>query len=201
MSKLDYEYKILFLGDSTVGKTSLLVRYVDDCYKPGQPTVGIDVRYKYLEKDNKQIKLNIWDTAGQERFQGLSKNYLNGADGVIFVVDTTKEKTFEDLKSIIKNIKPELSPEAAMIIVENKTDLIDYSEVSKEELEKYANENNMQIFSASAKTGEGVEEFFNALIEKLINNKNIGIAKPDEDIESNFKLDRKTTAKKKKCFC
>ena len=116
-------------------------------------------------------------------------------------MDTTKEKTFEDLKSIIKNIKPELSPEAAMIIVENKTDLKDDSEVSKEELEKYANENNMPIFSASAKTGEGVEEFFNALIEKLINNKNIGIPKPDEDIESNFKLDRKTTAKKKKCFC
>ena len=147
MSKLDYEYKILFLGDSTVGKTSLLVRYVDKYYKSGTPTVGIDVRYKFLEKNNKKIKLNIWDTAGQERFQGLSKNYLRGANGVIFVIDITKEKSFDDLKIIWDNVKNDLPREVEMIIIENKIDLEDDREVSKEKLAKYGEDNNIDIFT------------------------------------------------------
>ena len=206
MSKLDYEYKILFLGVSTVGKTSLLVRYVDKNYKIGTPTVGIDVRYKFLEKNKKKIKLNIWDTAGQERFQGLAKNYLRGANGVIFVIDITKEKSFDDLKIILDNVKPDLSSEVQMIIVENKIDLEEDRSVSKEKLVQFAQDNNMEIFSASAKTGQGVENFFNVLIEKLFNNENIGKIHNDEESEINnegkIKLEKHIVkSEKKKCTC
>ena len=206
MSKLDYEYKILFLGVSTVGKTSLLVRYVDKNYKIGTPTVGIDVRYKFLEKNKKKIKLNIWDTAGQERFQGLAKNYLRGANGVIFVIDITKEKSFDDLKIILDNVKHDLSSEVQMIIVENKIDLEEDRSVSKEKLAQFAQDNNMEIFSASAKTGKGVENFFNVLIEKIFNNENIGKINNDEeseiDNEGKIKLDKhKVKSEKKKCLC
>ena len=150
--------------------------------------------------------MNIWDTAGQERFQGLAKNYLRGANGVIFVIDITKEKSFDDLKIILDNVKHDLSSEVQMIIVENKIDLEEDRSVSKEKLAQFAQDNNMEIFSASAKTGKGVENFFNVLIEKIFNNENIGKINNDEeseiDNEGKIKLDKhKVKSEKKKCLC
>ena len=150
--------------------------------------------------------MNIWDTAGQERFQGLAKNYLRGANGVIFVIDITKEKSFDDLKIILDNVKHDLSSEVQMIIVENKIDLEEDRAVTKEKLAQFAQDNNMKIFSASAKTGQGVENFFNVLIEKLFNNKNIGKINNDEESEINnegkIKLEKyKVKSQKKKCPC
>jgi Ras-related protein Rab-18 len=69
--KIEYSYKILFLGDSTVGKTSLLIRYLEKKFDNSMPTLGVDVRYKYIQYENKNIKLDLWDTAGQERFKSI----------------------------------------------------------------------------------------------------------------------------------
>jgi small GTP-binding protein len=203
----DVVYKLLLLGESNVGKTSIILRYIEDKFEESNiSTCGIDLKCKYVSCDNKKIKLNIWDTAGQERFQGLAKNYLRGANGVIFVIDITKEKSFDDLKIILDNVKHDLSSEVQMIIVENKIDLEEDRSVSKEKLAQFAQDNNMEIFSASAKTGKGVENFFNVLIEKLFNNENIGKINNDEeseiDKEGKIKLDKhKVKSEKKKCLC
>ena len=109
MSKMDLNYKLLFLGESNVGKTSLLLRYADDVFENSLPTVGIDVKYKYLTYDNKKIRLDIWDTAGQERFRGIAQNYFRGANGIIFVFDITNKESFNKLRVWLSDVKPKKS--------------------------------------------------------------------------------------------
>ena len=114
-TKLDYQYKYLFLGDTNVGKTSLLIRYTESIFDPESlPTLGVDVRYKYVTLENKRIRLDIWDTAGQERFKMITKNYLNGANGIIFVYDITSKDTFDKLKLWIKEAESNVSPDTEM---------------------------------------------------------------------------------------
>ena len=212
MKKPDFEYKILFLGDSCVGKTSLLARYVDDIFEGGVPTVGIDVRYKYIDYENKRLKLDIWDTAGQERFKGISKNYFNGANGLIGVVDITQKQSFENLKIILSSAKENLSSKIEIIIVENKIDLENERQIAEKSIKEYAERKNLEIFRASAKTGEGVEDFFMALIKKLFNNKSIGKVEFDNDNDddeynykkNSFSIQRHSNdskKNKKKCIC
>ena len=190
MKKPDLEYKILFFGDTCVGKTSLLVRYVDDKFEVGVSTIGVDVRYKYIDYENKRIKLDIWDTAGQEKFKGIAKNYLNGANGVIGVFDITQKISFDNLKLILSSIKEELSSKVEIIIVENKIDLEKDRKVSEKAINEFGEKKNLEIFKASAKTGEGVEDFFMALFKKLYSNKSIGkveFDEEDDDDEDNYK--------------
>ena len=130
-TKLDFQYKILFLGDTSVGKTSLLIRYTDNKFDADSlPTLGVDVRYKYLCLEKKKIRLDIWDSAGQERFKNLTKNYFRGANGIIFVCDITNKNTFEILKEWLNEVQNDVSKETEMIIVGNKIDLNEKREVN-----------------------------------------------------------------------
>ena len=181
-SKLDYQYKLLFLGDTSVGKTSLLIRYTDDLFdSESLPTLGVDVRYKYVTLENKKIRLDIWDTAGQERFKNITKNYLHGANGIFFVCDITCANTLEILKTWINEAKMNVSPETEMVIVGNKIDLNDKREIKTESIKKLGEKYQIKVFETSAKTGEGVEDIFIYLTKKLFENKNIGQVLPGED--------------------
>ena len=181
-TKLDFQYKYLFLGDTSVGKTSLLIRYSDNTFdSESLPTLGVDVRYKYVTLEDKKIRLDMWDSAGQERFKNITKNYLNGANGIIFVCDITSKNSFEVLKSWLNNAKELAAPETEMIIVGNKIDLNASRQVSFELLKEFGKKHNIEAFETSAKTGEGVEEIFSALTRKLFQNKNIGKILPGED--------------------
>ena len=205
--KIEYSYKILFLGDSTVGKTSLLIRYLEKKFDNSMPTLGVDVRYKYLKYENKNIKLDLWDTAGQERFKAIISTYYKGAQGAIFIFDITNNRSFEKMKILIEEIKKEL-PDIKMIILENKIDLEDEREVSRELIEEYQNSTNIEIIKTSSKTGEGIEEAFLAIVKELFNDKKIGLVTEDEDEQSSinktnsFRLSNKTVnRRKKKCNC
>ena len=102
----DRIYKILLLGDTNVGKTSLLLRYTDnDFNSEGISTLGVDVRNKFITYQRKKIRLDIWDTAGQERFKGLSKSYIKGGHGFIFVFSLTDKNSFYNLKNWINDVK------------------------------------------------------------------------------------------------
>ena len=181
MSNLDLHYKLLFLGDTSVGKTSLLLRYTEDTFDSSLPTVGVDVKYKYLSYENKKIRLDIWDTAGQERFRGIAKNYFRGAHGFIFVFDITKKDTFNKLKVWMNDAKQNMRSGAEMVIAANKNDLEKKREVSKETIKEFGDKNNIEIFSTSAKTGEGVGEMITNLVSKLYNNKSIGNIEEDDE--------------------
>ena len=181
MSKLDLHYKLLFLGETSVGKTSLLLKYTEDKFDSSLPTLGVDVRYKYLTYENKKIRLDIWDTAGQERFRGIAKNYFRGANGIIFVFDITNKDSFNKLKVWMNDAKQNMRPGTELVIAANKNDLEKKREVSKEAIKEFGDKNNIEIFSTSAKTGEGLGEMLTYLVSKLYNNKSIGNVEEDDE--------------------
>ena len=204
MSKMDLHYKLLFLGESDVGKTSLLLRYTDGVFENSLPTVGIDVKYKYLTYDNKKIRLDIWDTAGQERFRGIAQNYFRGANGIIFVFDITNKESFNKLRVWLSDVKPKINPGTVMVVAENKIDLEVKREVSKDLIEEFKEKNEIDIFSTSAKSGEGVSEMIGNLVGKLYNNKSIGSFEDDDENfhrKDSVMLKKKVENNKQGCNC
>ena len=181
-TKIDYQYKLLFLGETSVGKTSLFIRFAEDKFiQEGMPTLGVDVKYKYVTLEDKKIRLDLWDTAGQERFKNITKNYLQGANGIFFVCDVTNKETFNKLKFWFTETQDKITPDTEMIIVGNKIDLIEKRVVKLEALKELGKKFNIDVFEVSAKTGEGVEEIFISLTKKLLQNKNIGAVLEGED--------------------
>ena len=176
----------------------------ENIFENGLPTLGVDVKYKYITYENKKIRLDIWDTAGQERFRGIAQNYFRGAHGIIFVFDISNKDSFSKLRFWMTDAISNMSKGTVMVIAENKIDLEEKRQVSKELIKEFGEKNNIEIFSTSAKTGEGVEQIFINLVSKLFNNKNIG--KVDDDDEDSQRrdsvtLNQKKGGKKNKCNC
>ena len=207
--KLDYQYKILILGDATVGKTSILVRYIDNKFeKDSLATLGVDVKYKYVTLDNKKIRMNIWDTAGQDRFRNIAKNYFKGANAVIFVFDVNNKNTLDKIKFWIDNVKENSSEDLIEVIVGNKIDIEGKHEVTKEEMESLGEKTGMETFETSAKTGEGINEVFTYLVNQLIQNSNIGKIQSDDESSNrnsarpiNIETFSKTNKPNHGCIC
>jgi Ras-related protein Rab-1A len=177
----DRIYKLLLIGESNVGKTSIILRYTDNQFKTsGISTLGVDVKCKYVSLNNTKIKLDIWDTAGQERFRGLAKNYFRGANGFILVYDITDKKSFDRLKGWINDAKEKACSDYKMIVVGNKKDCQEDRVISFDTLAEFGKKNNVLFFEVSAKTGEGIEKIFNSMVEELLKDKNIGLVKDDE---------------------
>ena len=165
-------YKILLLGDSSVGKTCFLMRYTDNTYQEiHMSTIGIDNKFKDVElEDGKKVKIQIWDTAGQDRFRSITRNYYKGANGIVLIFDVTNKKSYENVKNWVKKIKEEVSSRVTIILVANKIDDVNHRIVTKEEGEKIANECGLMFFECSAKTGENIEHAFNELVKKTVEN-------------------------------
>ena len=162
-------FKIILLGDSSVGKTSLILRFCDDKFMEiGTSTIGVDTKTKDVRHNGKKIQLEIWDTAGEERFRTLAKNSYQGSDGIILVYDITQKKTFSNIKHWYDNIKNNIDiDKVAIILVGNKSDLPD-PQVKKESSEKFCEQYNLQLIETSCKDNINIEETFNVLIEKMI---------------------------------
>ena len=162
-------YKIILLGDTTVGKTSLIVRYCDSKFNENcLSTIGVDTKTKYVKYNDKKIELEIWDTAGQEKYKSLAKNCYKGADGIILIYDITQKKTFHNIKNWYNDIKDSINiSKVAIIIVGNKSDLPNV-EVNKEISEKFCEQYNLQLIQTSCKDNINIEETFNSLIENMI---------------------------------
>ena len=165
-------YKILLLGDSSVGKTCFLMRYTDNTYQEiHMSTIGIDNKFKDVELDDgKKVKIQIWDTAGQDRFRSITRNYYKGANGIVLIFDVTNKKSYENVKNWVKQIKEEVSSRVTIILVANKIDDVNHRIVTKEEGEKIANECGLMFVECSAKTGENIEHAFNELVKKTVEN-------------------------------
>ena len=211
MSHIDLQYKFLFLGETSVGKTSILLRYTDDSFNSFLPTVGVDVKYKYIKYEDKKIRLDIWDTAGQERFKNIAKNYFRGANGIVLVFDISNKESLHKLKYWLKDCKPNIDPETELVIAENKIDLESERVISKESIKEFGEKNNIEIFPTSAKTGEGIDNVFIHLISNLFLKKNIGVVPPNEDeftqrrgsylLNNNISEKDDKKKKKEKCNC
>jgi small GTP-binding protein len=198
MSKnIDLQYKILVLGESSVGKTSLLMRYAEDKFESTVQTIGVDFKNKYIIYNNKRIQLELWDTAGQERFKGIAKNYFHAANGVILVFDITNKDSFNKLKYWIDEGKTNVGQDTEIIIAENKVDLENERKVTKDTINEFGKKMGLEILETSAKTGLGVDEIFKRLVSRLYSNKKIGKVKDD----NSTKIAGGKDQKKDKCGC
>lgn len=165
------KYKIVFLGDQGVGKTSLITRFMYDTFdEQYAATIGIDFLSKtmYLE-DNKTIRLQLWDTAGQERFRSLIPSYIRDSNVAIICYDITNKKSFENLEKWINEVKLERGEDVIIVIVGNKSDLNNKRQVSLEDLEKLAKSiDNCSIFmETSTKANYNIKLLFKKIAKSL----------------------------------
>ncbi|CAI8508421.1 hypothetical protein ACO0OL_000645 [Hanseniaspora opuntiae] len=170
-SQFDAMRKILLIGDSGVGKSSLLVRFVDENFSPSFiTTIGIDFKIKVIDINGKRIKLQLWDTAGQERFRTITTSYYRGADGVVLVYDVLDEKTLFDARDVWYNtIMENALPDCQLMLVGNKADDSedDKRQVSYEDGESLAKSLGMNFMEASAKDNKNVDEVFFTLVKMI----------------------------------
>ena len=159
--------KITLVGDSGVGKTSIIGRFVTGIFiSDMNSTSGLNFSQKIYEKKGKKICLNIWDTAGQEKFRALGKNFYKDSFIVLIIYDVSDKKSFEDIKEIwYPEIKAYGEAFKILSIVGNKIDKYEEEAVSEEEADSFAKEINAKLFSVSANTGDGIDQMFYSLAD------------------------------------
>ena len=163
--------KILIIGDSFVGKTSLLLKYCDGQFpETHMATIGVEFKDKTIKLNGREIKLQIWDTSGQERFRSITQNFYRNADGIIFVFDVTKTETFNHIKDWLLDAQVEDS-DIKRILVGNKTDLAENRVIDKAKMESFAETKKMKSFETSAKNGSNVDLIFTEIASLILANK------------------------------
>ena len=197
--------KVVLLGESGVGKTSIITRYVNNYFEDNSLTTnGASSTYKtiYLEQYNKSIKFEIWDTAGQERYRALTKIFYKNTNAVILCYDITKKGSFNEIKNYWFNEVKNNSPNDIVIaIAANKSDLYESEEVNEEEAINYAKSVGVIFFETSAMNSSGIDDLFNAIGDKFIDSK---YCNEDKLKKNKFKLEdenKNDKIKKLKKFC
>ena len=160
----DIILKIIILGASTVGKTSIFLRYFNNEFSHGTlTTLGVDFKTKFFKFEDKKLKINYIDTAGQEKFKSISENYLKGTDGVILVFDLTNKETLDLVNYWADCIKKNNRDNIGLILFGNKSDLENDRDVTYEEGKNLADKLKCLYYEGSAKTGENIEFVMNEI--------------------------------------
>ncbi|GMH37211.1 hypothetical protein BSKO_05084 [Bryopsis sp. KO-2023] len=166
----DYLFKLLLIGDSSVGKSCLLLRFADDTYTESYiSTIGVDFKIRTVELDGKVIKLQIWDTAGQERFRTITSSYYRGAHGIIVVYDVTEQESFNNVKQWLNEIDRYANPNVNKLLVGNKSDLTNKKVVDFQTAKAYADELGIKFLETSAKNATNVEQAFMTMAQEIKN--------------------------------
>ena len=162
-------YKVLLLGDSSVGKTCFLMKYTDEAFQETHmATIGLDYRLKSMKlKNGKTVKIQIWDTAGQDRFRAITKNYYKGSHGIILIYDITNPKTFQNITDWVSQVREEASHNVVIYLIGNKIDLSNERNVSTEEGKELAEKLGLPFNEASALDGTNINETFDDMVERI----------------------------------
>ncbi|XP_062451683.1 ras-related protein Rab-18-B-like isoform X1 [Rhea pennata] len=187
--------KLLLIGDSAVGKSSLLLRFTEGAFEPCQkPTIGVDFKVKKMVVDGHTVQLAIWDTAGQERFRTLTPSYYRGAQGVVLVYDVTRKDTFTGLESWLNELEMYTTrSNIVKMLVGNKTDKPD-REVDRREGLQFARKRSLLFIETSAKTQDGVQHAFEELVIKILQTPGLW----DKSAEKRVQLMESSTQQEKK---
>uniref|UniRef100_A0A7S2UZT5 Uncharacterized protein n=1 Tax=Fibrocapsa japonica TaxID=94617 RepID=A0A7S2UZT5_9STRA len=162
------KYKLVFLGDQSVGKTSIITRFMYDNFdKNYQATIGIDFLSKTMYMPDRTVRLQLWDTAGQERFRSLIPSYIRDSSVAVIVYDITNRASFLNTSKWVEDVRNERGNDVVIMLVGNKTDLSDRRQVSVEEGEERAKSEQIMFIETSAKAGYNVKALFNKLATAL----------------------------------
>ena len=194
LDDFDLKLKIMVLGESMVGKTSLITRYTNDKFGGRYLcTVGIDFQKKKIEKNGKRVLLQIWDTAGQERFRNVTKNYFHTSQGFVLAYDINNKESFEKVQFWIEEIKANSEEKIKCILIGTKCDL-DKREVSEEEGQNLGEQYGYKFLETSAKENINIDETFEELVSEIMNNF-------QENQRKSLTLSTNKIGKKKKKCC
>jgi len=163
--------KLLLIGNSSVGKSSLLLRFSDEQWLPedeASATIGVDFRVHNMVVNGKKVKLSIWDTAGQERFRTITSSYYRGAQGIILVYDVSNRESFDALPKWYSELETYVSESVVKIVVGNKLDKEFSRQVTTAEGAAFAERMGSLFIEASAKTAVGVREAFQEVVTKIL---------------------------------
>mmetsp|Transcript_23079 Transcript_23079/g.26785 ORF Transcript_23079/g.26785 Transcript_23079/m.26785 type:complete len:211 (-) Transcript_23079:207-839(-) len=164
----DYLFKLLLIGNSAVGKSSLLLRFSDNVYNDTfLPTIGVDFKIRTFDLNNKTVKLQIWDTAGQERFKTITSSYYKGAHGIILTYDITDKQSFRDIENWLSEVEKHANEKVNKLLVGNKCDLESQRQVSYEEGKKFADQLGIKFIETSAKNSVNVDAAFFAMANEI----------------------------------
>ena len=193
-NQYDLLFKVLLIGNSGVGKSSLFLRFVDDIWEDNfVPTIGVDFKVKTLSIEDKKIKLQIWDTAGQERFRTIISSYYKGAHGILLIFDLSDIETFKSLNNWLIEIERNANKNVIKVLIGNKCDLTEERKVSVQEVNEFAEINGMKYVETSAKDNINVIDAFSTLGMELIaasqDNHQIGQVKEMKKIILNDNMD------------
>ena len=198
-------YKIIIIGDTCVGKSNILSRYLKDEFKEdAKATVGVELGTKFLKIKNIGAKLQIWDTAGQERYRSITSSYYKGSHGCFIVYDITNEASFQSIDKWFEQAQKEASKDISIILVGNKCDLENERKVTKEKGEEKAKNFNCPFFETSALSKINIDDIFNEMVNNIF--ERTGGPKGEEDdleiVNENdnpVNLNTEEPAKKKGC--
>jgi small GTP-binding protein len=167
-AEYDYLFKLILVGDSYVGKTNILSKYIKDEFNLNtKSTVGVEFGTKILKIEDKIIKAQIWDTAGQERYKSITSTYYKGAKGAFIVYDITNRLTFESVDKWIQDLNLNSDKNITLLLIGNKKDLADKREVTTEEGEEKAKSFGLAFLETSALTGENIDKVFDYILKEV----------------------------------
>lgn len=183
-----YNFKVVLLGEGCVGKTSIVLRYVEDKFNPQHiSTLQASFLTKKVNLDNgNKVQLNIWDTAGQERFHALGPIYYRGSHGAILVYDITDQDSFQKVKNWVKELKRMLGSDIILTIAGNKIDLEEQRTVPEDDAITYAESVGAHYFETSAKTNDNVDELFMELTKLMVHHAQVNNQKQRATAQQQF---------------
>lgn len=197
----DHLFKLLIIGDSGVGKSSLLLRFADNVFSGTYiTTIGVDFKIRTVDVNGEKVKLQIWDTAGQERFRTITSTYYRGTHGVVVVYDVTSGESFANVRRWLHEIDNNCDV-VNRILVGNKNDDPDRKVVLTEDAQTFAQQMGIQLFETSAKENLNVEEMFLAITKQVLQTKKEQQKKAAEQPTNTISLSERRGggAKKGKC--
>ena len=177
----DILFKIILVGDTSVGKTNIINKYIkNEFHEDFNATIGVEFSHKKFVVENRKIKAQIWDTAGQERYKAITRAYYKGAKGAFIVYDITRKETFDDVDKWRNELISSCNQEITVMLIGNKCDLEDQREISKEQGEEKAKSFGFSFLETSALSGENLEKGFQMLIEEIYQKYKVEQSKSDE---------------------
>ncbi|KAG9129173.1 hypothetical protein Leryth_006446 [Lithospermum erythrorhizon] len=182
------KYKLVFLGDQSVGKTSIITRFMYDKFDTTyQATIGIDFLSKTMYLEDRTIRLQLWDTAGQERFRSLIPSYIRDSSVAVIVYDVVNRQSFLNTSKWIEEVRNERGNDVIIVLVGNKIDVVDKRQVSIEDGEAKSKESNIMFIETSAKAGFNIKPLFRKIATSLPGMEKLSSTKQEEMVDVNLK--------------